>query len=104
MGYIFSHPWLQEKIVELDEKITLPEHPDCYYIHDLAIAPECRGQGVGTRLYNSVIEVAKKMELKKIKLVSVLDSHIFWKKLGLKIIDKVRYTPEIEGLVMIGNI
>lgn len=44
-AYLFVHPWRKNETAPLfTENMSLPENPDCLYIHDLAIAPAARGK------------------------------------------------------------
>ena len=100
VGYLFSHPWKFDAVVPLDAMISLPEKPDCYYFHDLAITAAYRGQGVGLELARSGLSLAT---YSRVKLVSVLNSHEFWKRLGFFSMHAVEYAPGIPGFVMVYN-
>lgn len=98
IGYCFSHPWLKDDIVPLDSIVEIPKATDCYYIHDLAVDVKHQGSGIGRLLFTKILESSKEYNL--IRLVSVLDSHVFWMKLGFKIVETIQYTPEVYGFIM----
>jgi ribosomal protein S18 acetylase RimI-like enzyme len=97
LGYLYSHPWRHDKIVNLGEVIDFPEDLDCYYVHDIAVDPQYRKTGVGTFLMEKAIEIAT---FDLIKLVAVLDSQDFWKRFGFKIIEPIVYAPGVNAFVM----
>ncbi len=46
LGYALSHPWHLKELPELNDELgELPEKPEAYYIHDVAILPEGQGGG-----------------------------------------------------------
>lgn len=53
---------------------------DQYYIHDLAILPEVRGQGGANECMEKVLSVAEGFET--ICLVSVYGTASFWRRFG----------------------
>ena len=92
VGYVFSHPWVKSRVVELGEDIVaIPDNSDTYYIHDLAVSPDFRGLNIGSYLACAVLDVAKKHGFKDVTLVSVLNSDPFWEKFGFVKIGKLIY-------------
>ena len=100
VGYLYSHPWRFDEDLPLGAVIDLPEKPDCYYFHDLAVTSAYRGQGVGFSLAQSGLSLAT---YPRVKLISVLNSHEFWKGVGFSIMCAVEYAPGIPGYVMVYN-
>ena len=96
-GYLYSHPWKQNQIVPLADIIQLPQNPDCYYIHDLAVSIHHRQLGIGKLLAEKAIAIST---FPIIKLVSVLNSHNFWQRFNFNIISKINYAPGINGYTM----
>jgi len=83
VAYLFSHPWSQKSVVELNTPLqALPPKPDCYYIHDLAVAPEVRGKGIGRKMLLKAQARASAYQFTEILLVAVQQSQQFWSKLG----------------------
>lgn len=82
-GYIFSHPWFKNRSVPLDSTIeSLPTAIDNYYLHDLSIDPQNRGNGIGRKLINEAIKTARAIGAVNIQLVSVQKSQNYWKRFG----------------------
>lgn len=104
IGYVFSHPWKSDILVELNNQIKIPERPDCYYIHDIAVDFNYRQMGIGKLLLGKVLIIAKECSLDKIKLVSVLNSYGFWSRLGFSDVEEVEYGDRQKGHVMVGRL
>lgn len=84
-AYLVSHPWSQDQIVALHAPLQqLPQHPDCYYIHDLSVSPAFHGKGVGRLMAEKAKECALTIGLKTILLVAVQGSQPFWGKFGFQ--------------------
>jgi len=82
-AYLFVHPWRRHETAPLfTETMTLPENPDCLYIHDLAIAPAARGKGAARALVTAAFALAKEQGLEHFSLVAVQESESFWRKFG----------------------
>lgn len=100
VGYAFGHPWTSDRIVALGEYITLPEKPDIYYIHDVAVNPKYRAKGIGRALVEKELTLAKELGFEKTMLVSVLNSEMFWEKFGFKEVSKIAYAKNVPGTIM----
>ena len=84
-GYVFSHPWKMSNVVPIATVLgELPANLDCYYIHDCAVSKDYRGRGIGRKMAASAIQVGLKNGFKKLLLVSVNDTKLFWECLGFK--------------------
>ena len=71
-AYAFAHPWTLEKVVPLDNaSYTLPKEADCFYVHDVAVNPDYRKQGLASALFSHVKEIAQEHEFEHMALVSV---------------------------------
>ncbi|AJP58989.1 hypothetical protein UC34_22660 [Pandoraea vervacti] len=82
-GYLFTHPWHLAAPPPLDTVLhTLPEAPDCWYVHDMALAPRTRGAGVADRLYAAALTAAQALGLSASALVAVQRSQGFWARFG----------------------
>jgi GNAT superfamily N-acetyltransferase len=101
VGYMFSHPYLKGRIVPLNCKdFKLPPHPDCYYIHDIAVLKEYRGRGIAKRLLDIAIEVAMKYNFDEIRGVSVLGTHTYWHKHGFTDVADIHYAGQAKVVVL----
>ncbi|GAK54772.1 GCN5-related N-acetyltransferase [Candidatus Vecturithrix granuli] len=84
-AYLVSHSWSQDQIVALHAPLQqLPQHPDCYYIHDLSVSPAFHGKGLGRIMVEKAKECALNIGLKTILLVAVQGSQSFWSKFGFQ--------------------
>lgn len=84
-AYLFSHPWQQGAAPALHGKLTaLPAAPDCYALHDLALAPEARGQGLAQRLLGLARAQAEDLGVGMLSLVAVQGSAGFWRRQGFE--------------------
>ena len=52
------------------------------YLHDLALSHEARGKGIAKKLVENLIDTAKDQGFKKILLVAIQNSSVFWGKFG----------------------
>jgi len=90
VGYLFSHPWSQNLFVELDAPLgTLPNSPDCLYIHDLSVDPNFQGSGIGKQMVAKAKTLALELQFTKLVLVSVQNSTEFWTKFGFERVKKL---------------
>lgn len=74
VGFLFAHE-------------TLP-FPGTLHIRHIAIMPECQGQGIGGKLYEKLIEIAKRKNIQKIESYINDDnpnSQKLHKKVGFKL-------------------
>nr|WP_314899820.1 GNAT family N-acetyltransferase [uncultured Deefgea sp.] len=81
MGYLFCHPWRHDTPPQLGQKLTkLPEQPDRFYIHDLAILPAGRGKQLAKQLIEHALNWAQQAEFDRAMLVAVQGAKSFWQK------------------------
>ncbi|MFJ2994791.1 GNAT family N-acetyltransferase [Pandoraea sp. NPDC087047] len=82
-GYLFTHPWHLAAPPPLDTVLdALPDAPDCWYVHDMALAPRTRGAGVASQLYAAALTAAQSLGLQASALVAVQQSQGFWARFG----------------------
>ena len=82
-GYLLCHPWLRGQIPKLNSKLGgLPDRPDCFYLHDLALDESVRGQGHALTAVEMVIDQARACRLPTIMLMAVGRAHAFWEHVG----------------------
>jgi len=90
-GYILSHPWIADSAPLLDTLLhRLPEHPTACYLHDLALMPAVRGQGLARPGIERVRAAAAGLPL---TLVSVNRTVAFWERMGFD----VHATKDLEA-------
>ncbi|WP_246174605.1 GNAT family N-acetyltransferase [Pandoraea terrigena] len=82
-GYLLTHPWCIAAPPPLDTRLdALPDASDCWYVHDMALAPRTRGAGVARRLYAAALASAQSLGLPASALVAVQQSQGFWTRFG----------------------
>ena len=85
VGYVISHPYLLSNPPKLDKVMDdIPQNPDCYFMHDVAINPAYKGKGIGSALCEKAKSLAREHGLLNMALISVQDSHPFWEKMGFR--------------------
>lgn len=83
VGYCFSHPWTRGLPPALDTFLdALPAQPTTCFIHDVAIDPAWRGQGLVTTLMTLLADAGRGCGLRHQTLVAVHGTEAFWKQFG----------------------
>lgn len=87
-GYLFTLP------LAFSETLSIPSladsdmpgmhdvTPDCLYLHDLAVLPQHRGNGISHMLLAAALELAKAQQLNQMALIAVQGSVSFWQSQG----------------------
>lgn len=83
-AYLFGYRSRLGCVTALDAVFTPVANGDCYYLHDLAVLPRMKGQGVGQALVNQALTCAQQQGIRSSALVSVQDSAAFWGRLGYR--------------------
>lgn len=84
-GYCIGHPWRIEWPLALNSLIErLPDEPDTYYLHDLALLPAARGQRLADRVVDHAVALAGGAELPSLSLIAVSGSAPFWERFGFR--------------------
>ncbi|PFH04438.1 acetyltransferase (GNAT) family protein [Collimonas sp. PA-H2] len=96
-AYLFSYPSRKDAITPLGAQFKLAAAPDCLYLHDLAVAPDARGQRAANALVAAALDHARAENLEWSALVSVQQSQEFWGRLGYAAIE-VEHSPVKENL------
>lgn len=82
-GYAIGHPWRGGPPPKLDTVLgALPEPADCFYIHDVVVAPEARGAGHSRVVVDRLLEPAASYP--SATLVSVYGTVPFWSRFGFR--------------------
>ncbi|MCP3053793.1 GNAT family N-acetyltransferase [Aurantimonas marianensis] len=83
LGYAIGHPWRGGAPPKLDAVLgALPKHADCFYIHDVVVAPERRGAGHSRVVVETLLELA--VVYPCTSLVSVHGTTPFWSRFGFR--------------------
>ncbi|KAL4978460.1 acyl-CoA N-acyltransferase [Aspergillus desertorum] len=89
-GYAISHPIRHRQPPALDSLLgEIAADADQYYIHDVAILPGVRGQGLAAQGVARLLEVAAAKGFERTCLVSVYGTERFWTRFGFR--------PEVMG-------
>lgn len=84
-GYLITYPWPEGTVPPLNSALgALPEDQGVFYLHDLALHPDVRGQGHTRPIVARMVEVLKELGARKVALVSVNDSVPFWQGMGFE--------------------
>jgi len=88
VGYLLSHAWHAWTPPKLHVPLPDTDAADVlWFVHDMAIAPEGRGQRLGERLYAMACARAQTQGLDQSRLVAVQGADIFWRRLGYQSVD-----------------
>jgi len=72
LGYCVSHPWIKESPPPLNSLLTkIPNAPDTYYIHDIALDSRVRKKGTASTMVKLVLTHAKEKGFSEISLIAV---------------------------------
>lgn len=83
VGYLVSNPWTLNNPPKLGSYIqTLPDEPNCIYLHDVGISRCVSGKGLGSYVFNAFKEFVQKSGFNTISLVAVMNARSFWQKHG----------------------
>lgn len=84
-AYLFAYRSMRGHLTALDGPFSPDAQGDCYYLHDLAVLPRMKGQGVGPALVQQALAAAKAQGIAFSALVSVQDSLGFWTRQGYQV-------------------
>jgi ribosomal protein S18 acetylase RimI-like enzyme len=110
VGYVLSHPWRSDNLPELNTELgKLPDDPDTYYLHDLALLPVARRLGTASQIVQALVKHAAARSFATIRLVAVNNSRAFWEKQGFAVedapalADKLQ-TYDMSAVLMVRNL
>ncbi len=85
-GYAISHPWRLGPPPKLNTLLLrLPQAPDTFYIHDVALLAQARGAGTGGALVLRLVQQARRTGVSNLSLVAVGGSVGFWRRQGFDV-------------------
>lgn len=97
-GYVLSHPWTLGALPALNRLVgALPEQPDTFYIHDLALLPVARGVGAAGQIVAALTKHAQAMAFPAMSLVAVNGSVPFWEKQGFVTENRPELTEKLAA-------
>lgn len=97
-GYIISHPWRLGTLPALNSLLgALPDHPDTYYLHDLALLPAARGTGAAAMIVGDMLRHTRNAGFANVSLVAVNGSLPFWYKHGFRAVVAPELTEKLAS-------
>jgi GNAT superfamily N-acetyltransferase len=87
-AYILSHPWPAAAPPPIGVRLSPAPASDNWFVHDLAVSPGARGQGLGLALARRAARAAVEASLTRGDLIAVQGAASFWRRLG--------YAPPLE--------
>lgn len=84
-GYLIAYPWPLGEVPPLNSLLgAVPETRDSFYLHDLALHPDLRGQGHARPIVERLVGEVRALGGERIALVSVNDTVPFWRGMGFE--------------------
>lgn len=90
VAYFFSIPCNKENLPAFDDHdYTVPEDPDCFYLHDLAILPDYRKKGIPVLVFQEILSIAHKIGVHCFRIFSVQNTYEKWKGYGFQEVQEI---------------
>jgi GNAT superfamily N-acetyltransferase len=97
-GYVLSHPWRLGEVPALNALLgKLPENPDTYYIHDLALLPVARRIGAASFITEALAKHARAHGFPTMSLVAVNGSQGFWERHDFAVAEAPHLTEKLKS-------
>ena len=97
-GYVLSHPWRLDDLPALDRLLgALPDRPDTYYIHDIALLPVARRIGAASFIVEALAKHAAAHGFPTMSLVAVNASAGFWEQHGFAVEDRAQFSAKLQS-------
>ncbi|MCG7562379.1 MULTISPECIES: GNAT family N-acetyltransferase [Pseudoalteromonas] len=93
LGYLLAHPWIGNEPPKLFEPLPDLVNSDSLFLHDMAVGPHFKGQGIGRSMMELLIKVCVSKGVKRITLVAVQGAGRFWSLLGFEEISGANLYP-----------
>lgn len=82
-GYAIAHPWRLGTVPALGlDRLVLPASPDCLWLHDVALRPQCRGSGLIIALLVLLDGLSRAHRLPALALTAVHGTEVLWARHG----------------------
>ncbi|MEN2746990.1 GNAT family N-acetyltransferase [Sphingomonas sp. T9W2] len=83
LGHCISHPWVRRAPPAMHTRLgTLPSRADCWYLHDVVVAPQARGTKAVERLLPILNAVAISRAIPTLALIAVGGADRYWSRQG----------------------
>lgn len=93
LAYLFAHQWVGDLPPAFDAPLAIREGCPYFYLHDMAVHPDGRGQGLSLALWLCAKRTASALACAEIRLVAVEGAQRFWQGLGF-----AEFGNELPGL------
>jgi N-acetylglutamate synthase-like GNAT family acetyltransferase len=98
LGYTIAHPWVFARPPGLNTMLgRLPEAPDTFYVHDLALLAQTRANGAGAAAVRLLADRARALGVATMALIAVGRSHGFWERQGFVVHDDAALRPKLAS-------
>jgi len=81
-AYLLAYRSVPGAVTPLHQRFDPALRPTALYLHDLAVHPSAKGQGLGPRLVVAALALARAEGLSGLGLVAVQGSQPFWQRQG----------------------
>lgn len=96
-GYLVSHPW-RGLPPALDTLLgSLPDNPEFWYIHDIALLPRMRGQGAASAALSAIAVRAQRADFMRMALVAIGGTLPFWQRQGFAVVDNPALAAKLRS-------
>jgi len=102
-GYLICHPWLENDIPPLNSlNFSLPQCPNVFFLHSLTLRRNHQKRGIGSLVCRFALSLGSELGYARFTLVSVQDSHDFWKRQGFSVVEPLPHNLR-KKLLSYGN-
>jgi ribosomal protein S18 acetylase RimI-like enzyme len=104
VGYLLSHPWTHLAPPPLDSLLgRIPAAPTTYYLHDLALLPEARGQRAADVGVRALLADVATTDIPNASLIAVAGAGAFWIRFGFRAVEAAAHTGLRDRLACYGD-
>jgi len=83
VGHCISHPWVRRTPPAMHILLgSLPSDPDCWYLHDVVVAPAARGTKAVERLLPILSRIVSTHRIDTLALIAVGGADAYWSRQG----------------------
>nr|WP_249403585.1 GNAT family N-acetyltransferase [Sphingomonas sp. CFBP 13720] len=83
LGHCISHPWMRFAPPAMHTTLgAIPAAADCWYLHDVVVAPEGRGEQAVERLLPTLAANAADQSIATLALIAVGGADGYWARQG----------------------
>jgi len=86
LAYLLAHAWDSQVPPKLFQPLPSTTHGRYLFLHDLSVSRQLSGFGVGTKMVNHLLDVAKAEGFEEISLVAIQNSVPFWSRMGFQVV------------------